>query len=122
MGEEFARDRWVRDWLLAILRFAVTLEQADRTVVLAMAKDIDRSGLRGASTAFGFFARTSAELCDAIAERNDPRRLTILRRHLPRIEDRRIRRALEAAIEFEHAATTSLKAKKRDRADLWRGC
>ena len=44
MGEMAAhewRTKKVRDWLLAILRFAVTLEQTDRTSVLAMAEEMD---------------------------------------------------------------------------------
>lgn len=120
MRDVIAREKRVRDWLLAILRFAVTAEQNDRAIVLAIAKDMDLSGLH--ATAFAFFARTSTELCDAIADRNDPRRVATLSRHLRRIDDHRLRRALEAAIEFEQAATTSSKAKKRDRGDLWRGC
>jgi hypothetical protein len=121
MSDMFAQDKWVRDWLLAILRFAMTLEQADRAVVLAMAKDMDRSGLRVASTAFGFFARTSTEFCDAIADRHDPERAATLSRHLRRIEDRRLRRVLAVAIDFDQAATASSKAKNRNRGDLWRG-
>jgi len=45
MSDLTARDEWVRNWLLAILRFAVTLQQADRAGVLAMAKDMDRRGV-----------------------------------------------------------------------------
>ena len=33
--------RAVRDWQLAILRFAVTLDDADRSAVLAIAREID---------------------------------------------------------------------------------
>ena len=45
MGEMAAllwRTKKVGDCLLAILRFAVTLEQTDRTSVLAMAEEMDR--------------------------------------------------------------------------------
>ena len=124
MSDLIARDEWrskkVRDWLLAILRFAVTVEQNDRAIVLAIAKEMDRSGLH--ATAFAFFVRTSTELCNAIADRNDPRRVATLSSHLRRIDDHRLRRALEATIKFEQAATTSSKARKRDRAGLWKGC
>jgi hypothetical protein len=119
IAREERRTKKVNDWLLATLRFAVTLEQTDRAIVLAIAKDMDRSGLH--ATAFAFFVRTSTELCNAIADRNDPRRVATLSRHLRRIDDHRLRRALEAAIKFEQAATTSSKAKKRDRASLWKG-
>ena len=107
IAREERRTKKVRDWLLAILRFAVTLEQADRTTVLAIADEMDRSGFRVDNTAFAFFAKTSTELCNAIADRNDPRRVATLSRHLRRIDDHRLHRALEAAIEFEQAATTS---------------
>ena len=120
IAREARRTQKLNDWLLATLRFAVTLEQTDRAIVLAIAKDMDRSGLH--ATAFAFFVRTSTELCNAIADRNDPRRVATLSRHLRRIDDHRLRRALEAAIKFEQAATTSSKARKRDRAGLWKGC
>jgi hypothetical protein len=124
MSDLTARDEWVRNWLLAILRFAVTLQQADRAGVLAMAKDMDRRGVGVASTAFAFFARTSNELCDVIADRDDPKRVTTLRRHLGRIDDRRLRRALEAAIEFggtHQMVRSANKLRKRGAQDLWEG-
>ena len=124
MRDVIAREKWVRDWLLAILRFAVTLEQADRAVVLAIAKEMDRRGVGVASTAFAFFARTSNELCDAIADRDDPKRVATLRRHLGRIDDRRLRRALEAAIEFGDASQeikSAGKIRTPGSQDLWKG-
>jgi len=102
-----AQEEWqnqkVRDWLLAILRFAVTLEQTDRVTVLVMAKEMDRSGSRVDQTPFAFFVRTSTEFCNAIAYKGDPNRVGALRDHLRRIGDLRLRRALEAAIEFDQA-------------------
>jgi hypothetical protein len=57
----------LRAWQLAILRFAVTLVNADRLTVLAIASEIDRPGPRQDGTpGFSFFRRTSAELCAAI--------------------------------------------------------
>ena len=90
------RTRKVREWLLAVLRFAVTLEPADRTTVLAIAEEIDRSGLPTVS--FAFFVRTTTELCHAIADIDDPQRIAILHRHLKRIDDPRLQRAFGAAI------------------------
>jgi hypothetical protein len=92
--------------LLAILRFAVTLEQTDRAAVLAMAEKMDQLGWYANATAFAFFIRTSTELCDAIADRDDPKRIAVFRRHLKRIEDRRLRRALEAALHIVVAGAT----------------
>ena len=90
----------VRDWLLAILRYAVTLEPRDRSAVLSLAQDMDRHG-SSEVTSFAFFARMSNEFCAAITNRRDPKRIATLRRHLKRIDDRRLRRTLLAAIDFE---------------------
>lgn len=62
----------LRAWQLTILRFAVTLDNADRLAVLAIASEIDRLGPQHDSRpAFGFFRRTSAELCAAILRPNE---------------------------------------------------
>ena len=104
----------VREWLLAILRFAVTLDQADRAAVLATATEMDRS------IDFSFFLRTSTELCDAIVHKDDPKRAAALHRHLKRIDDQRLRRTFEAAVEL-HAAPVPAKAPPRPRRGLWDG-
>jgi hypothetical protein len=96
-----ARQEWqarkVEDWLLAILRFAITLDDADRALVLALADDMDRLGARTARPAFGFFERASIDVCHAVTAREDPRALRVLRRHLARIEEPRLKRAFKAA-------------------------
>jgi hypothetical protein len=105
MTPEPARNDWldrkVRDWLLAVLRFAMTVEEADRFNVLAMAEDMDRLGYWPARSPFGFFSNTSTELCRALAKLDDPDSLGVLRRHLNRIDDARIRRAMAAAVGFQ---------------------
>ena len=106
----------VRDWLLAVLRFAVTLAPADRVAVMAMAQELDRP--RGARAAFSFFAKTSAELCHAIAAEDGPAARAVLRAHLARIDDPRLRRAFEAAIARDWKPALS---KRSDRAQLWQG-
>ena len=58
-----------RDWLLAILHFAITLERNDRANVMAMARELDRPGTGEVATTFAFFARTSFEFCNAIADK-----------------------------------------------------
>jgi hypothetical protein len=88
-----------RDWLLTILRFAVTLERNDRAAVLAMARELDRPGVGEAEATFAFFTRTSFEFCNAIADKSDPNRIAVLRRNLARIDDHRLKNALEGAIE-----------------------
>src|SRR6267378_852492 len=42
-GDEW-RARTLRAWQLAILRFAVTLDNADRLAIMAIAREIDRLG------------------------------------------------------------------------------
>ncbi|MGC2779968.1 MAG: hypothetical protein WA418_30450, partial [Bradyrhizobium sp.] len=59
--------RLLRAWHLAILRFALTRDNADRLGVLAAANEIDRLGRQHwAGEGFSFFRMTSAELCAAI--------------------------------------------------------
>ena len=91
----------LRAWQLTILRFAVTLDNADRLAVLAIASEIDRLGPQHDSRpAFGFFRRTNAELCAAILRPNELSS-TVLRQHLGRIEDDRLKRVFAAAIETD---------------------
>ena len=110
------------EWLLVILRFAITHEQADRAAVVKMAADLDRLGNGAARSDFAYFARTSAEICDLIAENNRPGRIAALRRHIGMIENDRLRRALETALELHRpAAINGAKMRLRRKEDLWRG-
>jgi hypothetical protein len=62
----------LRAWHLAILRFAVTRDNADRLAVLRIAREIDGPDSRQDGSAdFEFFRRTSAELCAAILQSNE---------------------------------------------------
>jgi hypothetical protein len=119
-GKEW-QAKTLRAWQLAILRFAVTLDNADRLAVLAIASEIDRLGpTHDGKADFGFFRRTSAELCAAILQPNELTS-TILRQYLARIDDDRLKRAFAAAIESELPKASSVgKAFKRDNA-LWKG-
>jgi hypothetical protein len=108
-------------WQLAVLRFAVTLDNADRLAVMAIANEIDRLSPRHAcQSAFGFFRRTSAELCAAIL-RPDELGSTVLQRYLARIDDDRIKRVFAAATEADPPKIYSVsKPIKRDNG-LWTG-
>jgi hypothetical protein len=123
---DVCRERTVTNWLQALLRYAVTLDDADLSVVLTVAEDIDRIGspANHAST-FQFFRRTSTALCKAIADGDDPQRDAVLGLHLKRIGDRRLRRAFEAAFASERAslaARSTIKIKnKPGRESLWKG-
>ena len=106
-------------WQLALLRFAVTLDNADRLAVLAITAEMDRlHPVQDGKPAFGFFRRTSAELCAAILQPNE-HSSALLRQFLARIDDDRLRRAFAATIEAEKVASTS-KSIRRD-GGLWRG-
>lgn len=109
----------LRAWQLAILRFAVTLDNADRLAVLAIASEIDRLGPDG-TAGFSFFRRTSAELCAAILQPNELASI-VLSQYLARIDDHRLKRAFAATIEADQPKGSSAgKRFKRDRG-LWRG-
>jgi hypothetical protein len=112
----------VGDWLVAILRFAITLDESDWQIASNIAEAIDRLG-RVDGPSFSFFRRTTGELCHAIADTHDPNRAAVLRRHLGRVDDPRYRRAFAAAVNLEHGigATTAPSARTRIRADLWKG-
>jgi hypothetical protein len=111
----------LRAWQLAILRFAVTLDDADRSAVMAIASEIDRSGPQhDGRSGFGFFRKTSMELCSAILRPNE---LTtaVLRQFLARIDDDRLKHIFAAAMEAGQPKETSVrKPFKRDES-LWRG-
>jgi hypothetical protein len=118
------RTKKVRDWLLAILRYAVTLHDADRSTVLVIAEEIDKLGSHAEEPpAFKFFRRTSIELCSAILDAQNSNKSAVLHLHLKRIDDCRLRRTFEAAIDEDTSPATSDadKMKKRGAQDLWKG-
>src|SRR6202163_3278040 len=124
MSLNFSGVEWhaktLRAWQLAILRFAVTLDNADRLAVMAIANEIDRLGPeRDGKPDFDFFRRTSAELCAAILRPNELTS-TVLRQHLARIDDDRLKRVFSAAIEADQPNASVGKPLKRENG-LWKG-
>jgi hypothetical protein len=113
--------RTLRAWQLPILRFAVTLDNADRLAVMAIANEIDKiRPQHDGKSAFDFFRRTSARLCAAILRPDKPGS-TVLQRYCARIDDDRIKRAFAAATGTDQPKVFSVsKPVKRDN-DLWRG-
>jgi hypothetical protein len=71
--------RRIRQWLLGILRFAVTLEQCDRAAVMCVAAEMDRPGASTTQSGFSYFTRTSTKLCNCIAAKYDFDKLAELR-------------------------------------------
>lgn len=130
-AEEKWRAKIVGDWLLAILKYAVTLRQEDRRSALAIAGVLDHlgSGTSGglgmsSRSAFLFFRRMSGELCNAIVDSGAPQNAELLRLHLNRIDDPRLKRAFEAAVAIEGISgglKTNANTRNRARADLWKG-
>lgn len=111
----------VRAWHLAILRFAVTLDNADRLGVFAIAAEIDRlGGGCGEKPPFGFFRKTSTDLCASMLRRNQAAD-AILRQYLAAIDDIRLRRVLATAMMIELPETTAVKRRSRPEDNLWRG-
>jgi hypothetical protein len=98
----------IREWLLLLLRFAVTQDAKDRAAVYAMADEIDSVGLRWRPAAPSFFRRTSHELCEAIVG-NEPNCRAVLARHLARIDDPRLQRAFAAAVDLQRTTSAHVK-------------
>jgi hypothetical protein len=111
----------LRAWQLALLRLAVTLDNADRLAVLAIAAEMDRlDSVQDGKRTFGFFRKTSAELCAAILQPND-HSSTLLRQFLARMDDERLRRVFAAAIEADPPKVASTSKSIRRDGGLWRG-
>jgi fido (protein-threonine AMPylation protein) len=118
--------RRIREWLLLLLRFAITRESADRLTALAAADELDASGGSWRPAAPRFFARTSNEVCDATAAADEAAGRAVLKKHLARIDDARLRRAFRAAIETgqgsdAHGERESAMRRRRVDRDLWKG-
>jgi len=112
--------RAVRDWQLAMLRFALTLDDADRLAVLAIAREIDDLAPPHAGKPdFGFFRRTSATLCATLVQPDEPG-CAVLRQFLARIDDDRLKRAFAAAMEIDVPKPSVVNAVHHD-PGLWKG-
>jgi len=95
-------DKSLRAWQLALLRFAITMDNADRLALLAIAAELDAPGARPfARPAFKFFHKASAELCQAIVNPQLPGSEAVLQRHLKRCDDDRLKRAFAAVLAID---------------------
>jgi len=121
--EQFGSQEWravqVREWLLLLLRFAITRDRKDEAAALATADELDALGQQWRPSAPSFFRKTSGEVCKAIVAPDDPRRIYILKKHIARIDDPQLRRAFQAAADIEQTSASALFRAKRE--DLWRG-
>jgi hypothetical protein len=111
--------RMVRSWHLAVLRFAVTRDNADRIGVFAIANEIDGLGRQHEENPhFGFFRKTSSKLCAAILQQDETAEV-VLRAYLTHIDDVRLKRALAAALETGRESRARESPNRN--AALWRG-
>jgi hypothetical protein len=111
----------LRAWHLAMLRYAVTLDNADRLAVLLIAREIDELHPRqDGNHEFEFFHRTSAELCAAILQPSE-RAPAVLQQYPDRLDDDRLKWAFAAAIDAAHPAFSPISRAARQRSDLWKG-
>jgi hypothetical protein len=121
-GSHDWRDRKVRDSLLLLLSFAVTREPADLAAALAVADELGSLGGGGKRRAPSFFLRTSNEVCEAILAAGDGHDVTdgddnaVLRRHVARIEDPRLRRAFEAAVGLRQTSEPQQESAEKQEA------
>ena len=123
IGSQDWRDRKLREWLLLLLRFAITLETSDQSAAFTVADELDSLGLRWRPAAPRFFLRTTREVCEAIVEGwHDS---AVLREHLARIDDPRLRRAFRAALGLDRTSEPQRQDARKNRRngnlDLWRG-
>lgn len=111
----------LRAWHLAILRFALTRDNADRVGLFVVANEIDRLGSQQHVRAdFSFFRRKSTELSAAIVRRQQGDDV-ILNLYLAQIDDARLLRALAAALEIPQPEPDLTRKRTRPGPDLWRG-
>ncbi|HEY1541733.1 MAG TPA: hypothetical protein VGG01_04945 [Xanthobacteraceae bacterium] len=101
------RERKLHDWLLAVVRFAVTLEAVDRRAVLARACELDALGSVRGHVTFSYFARTSTLVCGALVESAYPDRDATLHRFVDAISKRRLREVFVTALALDPAPTTT---------------
>lgn len=120
-GESLERhERMLRAWQLAILRFAVTLNDTDRLNVLAVAQEMDRFGRRERESEFRFFRKTSADLCLALLDQSEMLS-AILRRYLSQIGEHRLKQAFAAVIGMPEPDTVPVRRRAKQDQDLFKG-
>lgn len=109
-------------WQLALLRFALTRDDADRLALLAIARELDAPAAHAsARPAFKFFHQASVMLSHAIINPEHPGSGAVLQRHLERSDDERLRRVLAAAFAVDIPGVRQLAARPKPNHDLWRG-
>jgi hypothetical protein len=100
-GSEYWCEQKIREWLLLLLRFAITREPSDRSAVLSVAYELDAPRRRSDPSTLCFSVRTSDEVCNAILGPDEERARAVLRTHLARMDDPRLKAAFAAAVDLQ---------------------
>jgi hypothetical protein len=87
--------------------------------MMCLAAEMDRLGARTTQSGFSYFTRTSTKLCDCIVAKRDFDKFAELCLYIEKIDDRRLRRALEGAL-FERRNKPT-RSRQLDREYLWKG-
>jgi hypothetical protein len=111
----------VRQWLFALLRFALTLEPTDRALVIDLAAAMDGFSAPGVHAGFTFFVRTSIQICNAIGAKDHAQSTATLRGFLRNIDDLPLRRSFEAALAIKPPPPNRLSVSYANRQNLWQG-
>jgi hypothetical protein len=112
--------RLLRNWQLALLRFAVTWDEYDRSNVAALAGELDRLGQRQTDDSQHFFRRTSSRLCAAISGQGENAQ-AVLCRFCEQIDEPRLRLAFAAAAGIAQSNPARTVARPKPKHDLFRG-
>ena len=89
-----------------------------------MADQLDSLGIGWKRAKPSFFVKTNIEVSNAVLAARDGGDNSVLRRHLARIEDPRLRRAFRAAVGLHDASEMQEESeddKRRKHPDLWKG-
>jgi hypothetical protein len=103
------RDRKLQEWLFLLLRFAISREPADWSAVFAMADELDSLGVRWRPSAPRFFRRTTYDVCQAIVACCNRHTSSVLRTHMARIDNPRLRQAFGAVLDLNRVLEPDLK-------------
>lgn len=113
----------LQQWLLLILRFAITRDEPDCTAVLEQAMALDATGGSDGS-AFCYFSKASQALCDAIRHSDPEAAKARLRQHACHIDNPRLRQAFLGSVGLhEQPLPQRIQTKQKPlrSASLWRG-
>lgn len=115
----------LQNWLLLILKFAITREDADRAAILDQATALDSLDQNQPERSFCYFVQTSRALCDAVQQNETQASRLRLLQHAARIDNPRLKQAFLGAIglneQSRHKRSSARQQNKLRSDHLWRG-